>query len=48
MAWVTNNFIASAPHTRGKTGSLKSQATPRKMRKGRRIIMQHPMGEINA
>ena len=42
-AWVTDNFRASAPHTRDTTGSLRSQATPGGVR-GRGAVMRHPRG----
>lgn len=42
-AWVTDNFRASAPHTRDTTGSLRSQATPGGVR-GRGAVTRHPRG----
>lgn len=49
MAWVTDNFIASAPHTRDKTGSLKTPSHTKKNERGEGgVTMQHPRRELNA
>lgn len=48
MAWVTDNFIASAPHTQDKTGSLKTPSHSKKNEGGEEGNNAASCGGINA